>query len=54
VESLDISRFKDRYHDNLKEAIEKRDAKHLVTVEEEVKATPEANLLDALKASLES
>jgi DNA end-binding protein Ku len=53
VKSLDISRFKDRYHDNLKEAVEKRDAKHLVTVEEEVKATPEPNLLDALKASLE-
>jgi DNA end-binding protein Ku len=54
VRSLDISHFKDRYHDNLKEAIERRDAKHLVMVEEETKATPESNLLDALKASLES
>jgi len=53
VKSLDMSRFKDTYMDKLKEAIEKRDQKHLITTEE-IKPTPEANLLDALKASLES
>jgi DNA end-binding protein Ku len=54
VEQLDLSRFKDTYRERLKEAIQARDAKHLVTLEPEVKATPEDNLLDALKASLES
>lgn len=53
VKKVDMSRFKDTYMEKLKEAIEKRDQKHLVT-REEVKPTPEANLLDALKASLES
>lgn len=53
VRSLDMSRFKDTYMEKLRQAIEMRDQKHLVTVEE-VKPTPEANLLDALKASLES
>ncbi|MDD1756142.1 MAG: Ku protein [Methanomassiliicoccales archaeon] len=54
VRELDLSKFKDNYRARLKQAIEARDAKHLVQVEEEVKATPDANLLDALKASLES
>jgi len=54
VERLDLTKFKDSYREKLKEAIEARDAKHLVTVEPEVKATPESNLLDALKASLAS
>ena len=54
VRSLDLSQFKDRYRERLIEAIDKRDAKHLVIMEEVVKATPESNLLDALKASLES
>lgn len=54
VDALDLDKFKDTYRDRLKEAIEARDAKHLVTVEREVKATPEVNLLDALKASLRS
>jgi DNA end-binding protein Ku len=53
VKQVDMSRFKDTYMEKLKEAIEKRDQEHLVTLEE-VKPTPEANLLDALKASLES
>ena len=54
VKKLDLTKFKDNYRERLKQAIEARDAKHLVQVEKEVKATPEANLLDALKASLES
>lgn len=54
VNKLDLSKFKDNYRDKLKQAIEARDAKHMVQIEPEVKATPEANLLDALKASLES
>jgi DNA end-binding protein Ku len=54
VRSLDLSKYKDSYREKIKEAIESRDAKHLVTVEQEVKATPESNLLDALKSSLES
>ncbi len=54
VDKLDLSKFKDNYRERLKQAIEARDAKHLVQVEQEVKSTPEANLLDALKASLES
>ncbi len=39
--------------EKLKVALEKRDLKHLVEVQEEVKPTTEENLLDALKASLE-
>ncbi len=54
VKKLDLSKFKDNYRERLKQAIEARDAKHLVQVEKEVKVTPEANLIDALKASLES
>jgi DNA end-binding protein Ku len=54
VRELDLSIFKDNYRAKLKQAIEARDAKHMVQVETEAKATPEANLLDALKASLES
>jgi DNA end-binding protein Ku len=54
VEKLDLTKFKDNYREGLKQAIEARDAKHLVQVEQEVKATTEENLLDALKASLES
>jgi DNA end-binding protein Ku len=54
VKKLDLTKFKDNYRERLKQAIEARDAKHLVQVEQEVKATPEENLLDALKASLES
>lgn len=53
VKRLDISRFHDTYSEKLKQALEKRDLEHLVAVTEEVKATPEENLIDALKASLE-
>jgi DNA end-binding protein Ku len=54
MDKLNLSKFKDNYRERLKQAIEARDAKHLVQVEQEVRPTPEANLLDALKASLES
>jgi len=50
---LDISKFHDTFSEKLKVALEKRDLKHLVTMQEEVKPTTEENLLDALKASLE-
>ena len=52
-EHLDLSGFKDNYLARLKQALEERDQKHLVTMEAEVKPTADENLLDALKASLE-
>ncbi|MDD1771249.1 MAG: Ku protein [Methanomassiliicoccales archaeon] len=51
---LDISRFHDTYVTSIKALLKKREEGHVVQVKEEVpQATSEANLLDALKASLE-
>ena len=53
VKEVDMTRYRDTYVEKLREAIEKRDQKRMVTPEE-AKPTAEANLLDALKASLEN
>ena len=51
---LDISRFHDTYLESIRKLLKEREEGHVVQVKEEVpKATSEANLLDALKASLE-
>ncbi|OPY31332.1 MAG: Ku70/Ku80 beta-barrel domain protein [Methanomassiliicoccales archaeon PtaU1.Bin124] len=54
VAHFDISRFKDEFAEHLKEAIAKRDRKELVTIEKEKKETPEENLMEVLKQSLEA
>jgi DNA end-binding protein Ku len=54
VAHFDISRYKDEFADHLKAAIEKRDRKELVIIEKEKKETPEENLMDVLRQSLEA
>ncbi len=51
---FDISQYKDEFAEHLKVAIEKRDRNELVTMEKEKQETPEENLIDALKQSLEA
>ena len=51
---FDISQYKDEFAEHLKVAIEKRDRKELVTIDKEKQETPEENLIDALKHSLEA
>jgi DNA end-binding protein Ku len=51
---FDISQYKDEFAEHLKKAIEKRDRKDLVIIEKEKQETPEENLIDALKQSLEA
>jgi DNA end-binding protein Ku len=51
---LDISAYKNQFAEHLKEAIAKKDRKELVTLEKEKKETPEENLMDALRHSLEA
>jgi DNA end-binding protein Ku len=51
---FDISQYKDEFAEHLKVAIEKRDRKELVIIEKEKQETPEENLIDALKHSLEA
>ncbi len=54
AKKLDLTEYHDDYLKAIKEALERRDKEHLVKVkEEEVVATTDTNLLDALKASLE-
>lgn len=51
---FDISQYKDEFAEHLKVAIEKRNRGELVTIEKEKQETPEENLIDALKQSLEA
>jgi DNA end-binding protein Ku len=54
IPRLDLSLYKDEFAEHLKEAVNKRDRKELVVMEKEQKETPEANLMDALRQSLEA
>jgi DNA end-binding protein Ku len=54
VAHFDIARYKDEFAEHLKVAIQKRDRKELVVIEKEKLETPEENLIEALKHSLEA
>ena len=54
VAHFNISKYKDEFAEHLKAAIEKRGRKGLVTLEKEKPETPEDNLINALKKSLEA
>jgi len=54
VSRFDNSRFKDEFMEHLKSAVAKRDRKELVVVEAKEMETPEENLMDALRQSLEA
>ena len=54
VAHFDISQYKDEFAEHLKVAIEKRDRKELVIMDKEKQETPEENLMDVLKQSLEA
>ncbi|HSV42339.1 MAG TPA: Ku protein [Methanomassiliicoccales archaeon] len=54
VARFDVSKFKDGFAEHLKESLAKRDRKELVIIEKEKKETPEENLMDVLRQSLEA
>jgi DNA end-binding protein Ku len=51
---FDISQYKDQFAEHLKAAIASKDRKELVAVDREKKETPEENLMDVLRHSLEA
>ena len=54
VSHFDNSRFKDKFVEHLRKAVEAKDRKDLVVVEKPEMETPEENLMDALRQSLEA